>query len=136
MKRYLTALASLIMIVVMAGCSAPASQSSSAIDLQPFIQMAKQADCARDQNRLYVIDGEMVLWERQDSGCADASYSIVLYGASPDEQLCRIGNSIAGPMMSCEDESVQPLFETIVAHTGDADLGLGSEHTVELAWHS
>lgn len=114
----------------------PPATSSSTIDLQPFIEMAGQASCARDQNRLYVIDGDKVLWERRDLRCADASYEVVLFGASPDELLCRIGDSIAGPQLSCQDESLRPMFDTIIKHTGEADLGLGSDHTVEQIWQS
>lgn len=154
-KHYLYGLLAVLIIAVLAGCSAaapgspltvePSEQvgiptlrlgSSSAIDLQPFTEMAAQASCARDRNRLYVIDGEMVLWETRDLGCADASYGIRLFGASPDEALCRNNDSIAGPMLSCDDESARTMFETIIKHTEEADLGLGADHMVELAWRS
>jgi hypothetical protein len=156
MNRHCYALACLLVMAVLTGCSsvpvttqtpqaentAPTSATPgegmppapSALDIGPFIEMARQASCARDQNRLVVIDGEMVLWERRDLGCADASYEIALFGASPDEPLCRINDSIAGPMLSCQDESLQQMFETIVDHTQEADLGLGGDHTVEQAW--
>ncbi len=136
MNRYLFVLTLLLTIIVLAGCSKAAPGSPSTIDLQPFIGMATQAGCARDLNRLVVIDGAMVLWERRDSGCPDGSYEIGLYGASPDESLCRISDTIAGPRLSCQDESLQPMFKTIVDHTEDADLGLGNKHTVDLAWRS
>lgn len=146
-----------LLVVALAGCSAPSPAltatatsgppeqegspvpmpgTSSTIGMQPFVDMADQAGCARDQNRLYVIDGAMVLWERRDLGCADASYEITLFGTSPDEILCRNYDSIAGPMLSCEDESWLPLFQTIVEHTGEPDLGLGPEHTVEPGWQA
>jgi hypothetical protein len=155
MNRYFAAMLSLLVIVVLADCSTPplgspsaadqAGQgggptptpgSSSSIDLQPFIEMAGQAGCARDQNRLFVIDGEMVLWERRDLGCADASYEISLFGPSPDRLLCRSNDSIAGPVLSCDDQSLQPMFQTISGHTEEVDLGLGGAHTVELTWGS
>ena len=164
MNRYSTVVMCLL-IVALAGCSAPSpaltatttagpaeqehspvptAESSpmptlgtpSTMGMQPFVEMAEQAGCARDQNRLLLIDGAMVLWERRDLGCADASYEISLFGASPDEVLCRHYDSFAGPMLSCEDESLLPLFETMIEHMGDANLGLGPEHTVEPVWQA
>jgi hypothetical protein len=154
MNRYSTVVMCLL-IVALAGCSTPspaptatagpaepesspvpAPGTSSTMGMQPFVDMAEQAGCARDRNRLLLIDGAMVLWERRDLGCADASYEIGLFGASPDAVLCRHYDSIAGPMLSCEDESLLPMFETMTENIDEANLGLGPEHTVEPIWQS
>jgi hypothetical protein len=101
-----------------------------AVDLTLFIEKAQAATCADIHNRLYLIDGELVFSDIAGN-CADASYSQILYGSTPDEVLCRAHDSIAGPMKSCEDTSYQALFDTITTNLDRPDLGLGDAHSVE-----
>jgi hypothetical protein len=112
------------------GDSGGGSTSGSDVNLALFIERAQTASCADIYNRLYLIDGQLVFWDIKGN-CADASYSQMLFGGSPDEVLCRFNDSIAGPMKSCEDESYQTMFETITIHADQPDLGLGEGHTVE-----
>lgn len=95
-----------------------------------FISMARDAGCADQRNRLFVIDQKLVLWDRAGN-CADAAYAQVLYGAQPSIQLCSSADSIAGPRTSCTDESKRALFDTMLKNLDKADLGLGAEHKVE-----
>jgi hypothetical protein len=95
-----------------------------------FQAMAREGICIDIRNRLFIIDGTQVLWDRAGN-CADASYEQVLYGARPADVLCSHGDSIAGPRTACLDEKSRSLFETIVKNLDKADLGLGSAHKVE-----
>jgi hypothetical protein len=104
-------------------------------ELSDFIVVAEDADCARDVNRLYRIDRDRVLWQREDLGCADAAYAITLYGSTPDVELCSSFQTIGGPITECRDERAHVDFDTILAHLDDPDLGLGGEHAVELVWN-
>lgn len=96
----------------------------------PFIDMARTSGCNETRNRLFVIDGKQVFWDHAGH-CADASYEQVLFGSKPETRLCSRGDTIAGPRMSCTDESARALFETIVKNADQPDLGLGSGHKVE-----
>lgn len=89
-----------------------------------FIKLALAADCSDFANRLYIIDGKQVFWERAGN-CADASYNHVLYGLTPQNEQCSVSDSIAGPRTSCKDESQRALFETITKNLGKPDLGTG-----------
>ncbi len=98
-------------------------------DLAPFIDLARQSACTDQRNRLYQIDESLVFWDRAGS-CADASYGWTLYGRTPDDVLCWQEDSIAGPRSGCNDPSYHDMFQTIVSHLDDPDLGLGPGHTV------
>ena len=98
-------------------------------DLTPFRTMARQSPCADQRNHLFLIDGRLVFWDRRGQ-CADASYAQVLFGLTVDDVLCRSQDSIAGPMKDCRDERYRSMFETVIANTERADLGLGPEHRV------
>lgn len=86
--------------------------------------MARYAQCANTRNRLFVIDHVMVFWDRA-GGCADDSYAERLYGATPARLLADLHDSIAGPQKHIADASVQPVFDVIVQHLDQPDLGLG-----------
>ncbi|MFL6635854.1 MAG: protease complex subunit PrcB family protein [Massilia sp.] len=104
--------------------------SPAALATAPFVDMARNAACAETKNRLFVIDGKQVFWDHAGR-CADAAYEQVLFGAKPESRLCSYGDTIAGPKTYCQDESARALFETIVKHADQPDLGLGSGHKVE-----
>ena len=89
----------------------------------------REAPHTDEANRLFLIDGEMVFWDRRGA-CADAQFSFTLFGRTPDEVLCRSYDSFAGAMTSCP-EAFADLFETIITHLDAEDLGLGPEHSVE-----
>lgn len=101
-----------------------------AVDVAAFKELASRSDCADARNRLYVVDGRLVFWDREGS-CTDAAFSLMLFGPSPDRELCRIQDSIAGTVESYRDASYKTEFGTMVANHDRPDLGLGPHHTVE-----
>ncbi|MFX0198368.1 MAG: hypothetical protein ACFFCW_19795 [Candidatus Hodarchaeota archaeon] len=100
------------------------------IDLEPFKELARNADCADISNRLFLIDKKMVFWDRQGN-CPDNRFAQILFRRSPEDELCSRKDSIAGPIVSCKDEEFQELFETIIDNLDQDDLGLGPDHQVE-----
>jgi hypothetical protein len=92
--------------------------------------MARAGGCADIRNRLFLIDGQWVLWDRAGA-CADAAYRVTLYGSAPDQVLCTFHDSIAGPVKSCLDAHHQDVFDTIIDNLSEPDLGLGPGHTVD-----
>jgi hypothetical protein len=103
-------------LLLVAACAGEATGPDRAVDLVPFQELARAAECADIHNRLFLIDEQWVFWDRAGD-CPDASYSQTLYGGTPDHVLCTVYDSIAGPEKDCPD------------------LGLGPEHTVEPVSH-
>ena len=100
------------------------------VNLEPFRELARHSDCADVSNRLFVIDGQLVFWDRA-SHCADAAYARVLYGRTVAHVICDAHDSIAGPQRGCRDPGpYADLFDTMLDHLGEKDLGLGPGHTV------
>ena len=96
-----------------------------------FIKMARaETVCSDRTNRLYIIDGKQVFWQVAGN-CSDASYRNVLFGLTPQNQLCSNSDSIAGPRTTCTDASQRALFDTIIQNLDKPDLGLGAPHKVE-----
>ena len=112
-----------------AGCGDRQSPIQNGIELAQFVEMARESDCAEQRRRLFVIDGVLVFFDRAGD-CPDNTFSETLFGGSVDEVLCVSHDSIAGPVTMCHDPAFQGLFETILTHLGEPDLGLGSGHTV------
>jgi hypothetical protein len=98
--------------------------------LEPFQEMARAADCAEIRNDLVLLDGSLVLWHRQGN-CADATFAVVIFGASPAEVLCVYADSIGGPTQYCLDPSLEPMLAIIVAHYTERGLGLVPPHVLE-----
>ena len=119
----------LIALLLLASCAGNAIEPRSSVDLAPFQKMAGLGPCADTRNRLFLIDDQWVFWDSAGN-CADAAYSETLYGRTPDQILCVLHDSIAGPIKNCQDERYQDLFDTMTANLDKPDLGLGSEHTV------
>ena len=125
----------LILITILIGASAFLScvenvmEFDADFDLEPFRDLAKNANCADIANRLFLIDKEMVFSEMRGN-CADAGYSFTLYGKSPNERICYSHDSIAGPQSSCQ-KAPEEMFNTMVENLDKSDLGLGKEHDVE-----
>lgn len=101
--------------------------SSISNDLKAFKTMAQKTSCADKRNDLYLIDGKMIFWAREGS-CADAGYSYILFGQTPDEILCSRSDSLVGPQEKCNDVSFQELFKSV--ETRKDDLGLSPAHVV------
>ena len=100
------------------------------MDLAPFQKMAREGPCAESRNRLFLIDGQWVFWDRAGR-CADAAYSQTLFGATVNDRLCDFHDSIAGPLKSCREERVRQIFDTIIANLDKPDLGLGPQHQIQ-----
>ncbi len=120
-----------LLVVAVSGCGGgSASTTPETIATTDFILLASSASCANQRNRLWVIDEKQVLWDKAGN-CADASFSQVLYGNTPQNILCSSGDSIAGPKTSCNDEQYRSLFLTASNNLDKADLGLGNGHQVQ-----
>jgi hypothetical protein len=118
-------------LILAGGCRRDTTGEPRPPDLAPFIALAKNGDCADTRNRLFLIDGALVFWDRAGQ-CADAAYASTLYGGEPSDILCDSHDSIAGPMRGCPKPAYEDLFDVIVEHLDEPDLGLGPPHTVEL----
>ena len=110
-------------------CTEDSDGNETDINLQPFIEMAKNAICADISNRLFVIDNEFVFWARRGR-CPDNNYEYILYGKSIEEVICYKKDSIAGPQSSC-DPTYEEMFQTILQNLDEPDLGLSEDHVVE-----
>ena len=117
-------------LLLLASCTGGSGEPGSTVDLAPFKKMARASGCADTRNRLFLIDGQLVFWDRAGT-CADAAYGEALYGSTPDQVLCVYHDSIAGPVKSCQDKGYQDTFDTITANLDKPDLGLDPEHTVQ-----
>lgn len=109
----------------------PPAPAASTIPAELFFTRAREEECADVRNRLFVIDGKQVFWDRAGS-CGDNSYAQRLYGATPEALLCSALDSIAGPQVHCDAPGARAMFDTILKNLHSADLGLGSAHQVEL----
>lgn len=120
----------LLLTLSFAGCSGPSKEAPPpTVDLSPFREAARASECADIKNRLFLIDGTLVLWDRQGN-CPDASYLVRLSGGTVDNVLCELQDSIAGPRKECPDPQYEQMFNTINENLDQPDLGLGSDHTV------
>jgi hypothetical protein len=102
-----------------------------AISLEPFRALARNSTCADKKNRLFLIDEQIVFWDRA-STCADASYSQVLYDSTVDRVVCQNQDSIAGPQRTCDGGATySSMFDVILDNLDAQDLGLGKDHKVK-----
>jgi hypothetical protein len=127
-KLVLGILPLIVALFLLVACAAGPSDEQMALDMAPFLQMAEDAACADQRNQLYVIDDQFVFWATEGR-CSDASYAYILYGARPDEKLCTLEDSIAGPRSTCQPD-LQALFETIQQNLDHPNLGLDENHAV------
>jgi hypothetical protein len=109
--------------ILVAGCAA------AGIAVKPFQDVARKSPCTQTGNRLYLIDGKSVLWDRAGH-CPDNAYEQTWFGATPDEVLCRARDTIAGPRKTC-DPLRSDEFDTMIENLDAPDLGLGGGHKVE-----
>lgn len=121
-----------LLLTQCARMSTPATPTPhTEIDLTPFKEMASRGPCADIRNRLFLIDGQLVLWDTAGH-CADAAYAQWLFGSTVDARLCGFHDSIAGPIKTCQDERYREIFDTMIANLDKPDLGLGPKHQVQL----
>jgi hypothetical protein len=95
-----------------------------------FIKIAQQESCSDIKNRLYLIDGKEVFWDRAGN-CPDNGYTQRLYGANPQTVLCETTDTLAGPKTFCANDSMRALFESIQRGVDQPNLGLDAQHKVE-----
>lgn len=95
-----------------------------------FIALATGSNCADARNRLFVVDQKYVLWDKAGN-CADASYAQTLFGTTPSVTLCSNMDSIAGPRLSCEDNTLKSMFSTMINNLDKNNLGLDASHQVQ-----
>jgi hypothetical protein len=120
--------------ILLSGCGGqsqkPTQQQSQVVDLVPFVSLAHSSACTDLENRLFVIDGTTVVWDRKGN-CPDSSYAVTLYGSNVDTVYCNVHDSVAGPVQACSVPGYLDLFNTISTHLTQPDLGLGQGHTVQ-----
>ena len=131
-RRYATVLMALfpIALLLLTSCAGSPTEPPSSFEIAPFKEMARDGGCADIRNRLFLIDDQLVFWDRAGN-CADAAYGESLYGSTPDQVLCVSHDSIAGPVKKCQDAQYQEMFDTMTSNLDKPDLGLGSGHTVQ-----
>ena len=143
--KSINALAVLALAAVLAGCggsgtsvaqhSQQAGQVSTGGDTGPvaadFIKVAQQEPCGDIRNRLYLIDGKEVFWDRAGN-CPDNAYVQRLYGANPQAVLCEMTDTLGGPRTFCANDSMRALFQQLQSGVGQPNLGLDASHKVEL----
>jgi hypothetical protein len=113
-----------------AGCGGDGGGGEPPGDWTPFVQLAlQQSTCSDIRNRLFVIDQAVVRIDHAGN-CPDGSYSQVLYGDTVNDILCEHHDSFAGPMKNCRVPEYAEMFEIIITHLTEPDLGLGSGHEV------
>jgi hypothetical protein len=145
MLKSITSLVALAAAVSLAGCGggsgATVGHSQQASDISTgggssapvaadFIKVAQAEPCADTKNRLYLIDGKEVFWDRAGN-CPDNAYTQRLYGANPQTVLCESTDTIGGPKTFCANDSMRTLFDTIQRGAGQPNLGLDASHKVE-----
>jgi hypothetical protein len=145
MLKSITTLVALAAAVTLAGCGGGStatvghSQQSSDVSTgggssgpvaADFIKVAQAESCSDIKNRLYLIDGKEVFWDRAGN-CPDNAYVQRLYGANPQTVLCETTDTIGGPKTFCANDSMRALFETIQRGVDQPGLGLDSTHKVE-----
>ena len=101
----------------------------TSIELNVFRDMANNATCSDITNKLFLIDNKNVFWI-VEGNCPDASYSYTLFGTTPEDIICKLYDSIAGPQEQCFDNNFQEIFQIIVDNINSDDLGLGNNHEI------
>jgi len=94
------------------------------INLEPFREMARRAVCVDIRNRLFLINRQVIFWERE-SRCADWRYAYRLYGRTVVQKLCYFEDSIAGPASYCDNAGrYGSVFAWVVNNRDELDEGL------------
>jgi len=119
-----------ITAIILAGCDHGTIDTGSGGALAPFRHMAATSSCADVRNRLFLIDRQLVFWDRAGN-CADMMYAETLYGQTTEDVLCVFADSIDGPHKQCTDPTFASMFDTIIGNLDDPQLGLGPDHLVQ-----
>ena len=101
-----------------------------AMSVSAFITMAKESPCHQIRNRLFLIDGTLVFWDRAGN-CPDNAHEQTLFGSKPEEVLATTYDSIAGPRTQIHDEKYRALYTTIMANREAPNLGLAASHKIQ-----
>ena len=117
-------------LLLLPGCGDNPTQPPTGIDLTSFKAMARGGPCTDIRNRLFLIDGQLVFWDRAGN-CPDATFGETLFGSTLNDALCNFHDSIAGPIKICRDDRYREMLDTIVANLDKPDLGLGPRHKVQ-----
>lgn len=117
-------------LLLLPGCKGNPPEPRTEIDLTSFKSLARGDSCTNIRNRLFLIDGKLVFWDRAGN-CSDAAYGETLFGSTISDTLCDFHDSIAGPIKICQDDRYREMFDTIIANLDKPDLGLGSRHKVQ-----
>jgi len=117
-------------LLLLPSCRGNPTEPRTEIDLTPFKAIARGGPCTNIRNRLFLIDGQLVFWDRAGN-CSDAAYGETLFGSTINDALCSFHDSIAGPIKTCQDDRYQGMFDTMIANLDKPDLGLGPRHKVQ-----
>ena len=117
-------------VLLLPGCNGNPAEPRAEIDLTSFKALGRGDSCTKIRNRLFLIDGKLVFWDRAGN-CPDATYGETLFGSTTSDALCVFHDSIAGPIKICQDDGYREMFDTIIANLDKPDLGLGSHHKVQ-----
>jgi hypothetical protein len=86
--------------------------------------MARRAVCVDIRNRLFLINRQVIFWERE-SRCADWRYAYRLYGRTVVQKLCYFEDSIAGrPVTATTPGVTGRFFAWVVNNRDELDEGL------------
>jgi hypothetical protein len=118
--------ASISLLALVAGCGGDDEPK----DYSQFIDLANKSGCTDYRNRVLVIDQQLVLLDSAGN-CPDRSYSQILFGDTVNDVLCSRGDTIAGPIQECRVPAYAEMFNTIIAHLLEPDLGLGPSYKIE-----
>jgi hypothetical protein len=130
-SRHTTFIVSLSAVVLLLpGCNGNPPEPRAEIDLTSFKALGRGDSCTNIRNRLFLIDGKLVFWDRAGN-CPDATYGETLFGSTISDALCNFHDSVAGPIKICQDDRYREMFYTIIANLDKPDLGLGSRHKVQ-----
>ena len=138
-QKLLAGILFLLVALLLANCIPAVQPANRTVKATPttinihevaFVSLAENTNCAEDRNQLYLIDGQY-FFHTTKGWCMDAAYAHTLYGATLQEKLCSLEDSFAGPLSTCEP-AFEEIFEIMVQHLDQPDLGLGDGHSVEL----
>lgn len=109
----------------------PGPQTSGQIEAPIAKIIEKMPSDGFYQQDFFLIDNSLIFVKRL-SYISDYNYHHLLLDEQGAE-LCSVAGSIAGPRMQCNDATKKDLFQTIIKHMDDHDLGL-TGHTVKLIY--
>ncbi|MFC1539738.1 hypothetical protein ACFL6H_09965, partial [Candidatus Latescibacterota bacterium] len=115
--------------ILISNCSNNSTGNDYDLNLNPFKKLAQEEECAKNKNKLYLIDTSLVFWDRE-GGCMDNMFAQTLFGSTPDDIKCIYHDSIAGPEYACNDSTYHEMFQTIITNLDNDNLGLTPEYTV------